>query len=101
MVEQNPARRIVMIVVPDRKATTLISIMERHIHPESIIYSNCWRGYSTVNEPFSEHMTVNHSVSFVDFITGVHTNTIEGNWSGLKQGVPVQFRIKKESKCIY
>ena len=89
-----------MIVVPDRKATTLISIMERHIHPKSIIYLDCWRGYLTGNEPFSEHMTVNHSVSFVDFITGVHTSTIEDNWSGLKQ-VHMQFRPKKESKYIY
>lgn len=94
MVERTPERRIIIIVVPDRKADTLITIMKKYIHPESVIYSDCWRGYSTVIDSFSDHFYVNHSVSFVDFITGVHTNTIEGNWGGLKQGVPVQNRTK-------
>lgn len=35
MVERTPERRIVVIVVPDRKANTLIAILKRYIHPES------------------------------------------------------------------
>ncbi len=94
MVERTNERRLVCVVVPNRTSQELILTMKKYIHPESIIYSDCWRGYSLVNTHFSDHLTVNHSVSFVDFISGVHTNTIEGNWVGLKQGVPVQNRTK-------
>ena len=94
MVERTPLRRIILVIVPERRCQTLISIMKRYIHCESTIYSDSWHRYSHVNDSFSDHYTVNHSVSFVDFITGIHTNTIEGNWAGLKQGVSFQQRTR-------
>ena len=37
-------------------------------------------------------MTVNHTLHFRDPQTGVHTNTIEGSWNGVKRSCPVRCR---------
>ena len=37
---------------------------------------------------------MNHSLYFVDPETGVHTNTIEGNWTGVKMMTPPRNRTK-------
>ncbi|KAI4292756.1 hypothetical protein PAPHI01_2030 [Pancytospora philotis] len=66
--------------------------MLRYVHPASIIYSDGWRGYSRVREHFAAHFVVNHSRHFVDLLTGAHTNTIEGNWSAVKEKIPRRSR---------
>ena len=38
---------------------------------------------------------MNHSVTFKDTITGIHTNTIEGNWAGIKKDIPFRSRSEK------
>lgn len=94
LVERTDKRRIILIPVKDRKSTTLIEIIKKYVHPESIIYTDGWKGYTTIKDNFLIHKSVNHSISFVDFINNVHTNTIEGNWAGVKQDLPIQYRTK-------
>ena len=43
---------------------------------------------------FNSHKTVNHSKQFKDPVTGVHSNTIEGNWSAIKRQTPVRCRTR-------
>lgn len=68
--------------VADRTAQTLIAVIRRRILPGSIIYSDCWRGYSRrdLEESGYTHLTVNHTYNFVDPITGAHTQHIERLW---------------------
>ncbi|KAG2196834.1 hypothetical protein INT46_001751 [Mucor plumbeus] len=55
----------------------LLPIEERNIDNIDLILKRyVKKGY--------KHMTVNHSKNFKDPVTGVHTNTIEGRWNGLK-----------------
>ena len=78
MVERTPQRKIILIKVSNRKAETLLPLIKRYIHPESIIYSDGWKGYCQLNDHFFKYETVNHSVTFKDTFTSIHTNTIEG-----------------------
>jgi hypothetical protein len=88
-VERTPERRMFAMVVPDRSADTLLAAIRERIHPESTIHSDLWRGYGGIESVLGmEHRTVNHSLHFRDPDTGVHTNTIEGTWNGLRIGIP-------------
>jgi hypothetical protein len=53
--------------------------MKQWIHPGTTIISDYWAFYSTVFEGY-QHKTANHSITFVDSITGAHTNTTESTW---------------------
>ena len=75
-------------VVQDRSAETLLPILIDNIHPESIVISDCWKSYNSVSKHFKEHLSVNHSLHFVDPKDPmVHTNTIESQWRVLKRNV--------------
>jgi transposase-like protein len=93
--ERTAEKRIFCIPVNDRKKNTLIPIMKSYISKDSIIYSDCWKSYSNVSRHFKSHLTVNHSLGFKNPTTGVHTNTIEGNWGAIKAQTPVRCRTSK------
>ena len=102
-VERTAARRMFAVVVADRTADTLLPLIARYIAPGSIVHSDCWRAYygiekmvDTEEESFGYiHRTVNHSVCYVNPDDGTHTNTIEGTWFGIKQGIRPRRRNKK------
>ena len=70
-------------VVEDRTANTLIPLVQRHVAPGSIIYSDQWRPYVQLRNLGYHHDTVNHSVEFVSD-DGVHINNLEGMHGHLK-----------------
>ena len=74
-----------MQLVDDRKADTLIPIIERVVRKGSIIHSDQWAAYRQLhNHPDYTYQAVNHSENFVDPETGVHTQAIESYWSKAK-----------------
>eukprot|EP01084_Bolivina_argentea_P002363 4354_1 len=83
LVERNSGR-CYLITVPDRSAETLIPIIRRIAGDASTVISDQWRAYLSLGDEGYVHVTVNHSVQFVDPLTGEHTNTIEGLWSNAK-----------------
>jgi len=86
-VEITPERRMFAVSVQDRSADTLRDIIQAHVLPGTIVRTDLWRGYRALADFGMEHQTVNHTEHFVDPVTGVHTNTIEGTWNGMKMHI--------------
>lgn len=95
MVERTDARKCIFIPVLKRNRQTLNSVIRVFVKENSIIYTDCWRGYNDLTLLGYTHLTVNHSKHFVDPLTKIHTNTIEGTWSALKRMFPARCRSLK------
>lgn len=68
-----------------RDARTLLPIIQRHVQPGSLVYTDEWAAYRRIQRALGfNHQTVNHSVNFVDPVTGVHIQHAESNWSAAK-----------------
>ena len=50
------------------------------------MYSDQWAAYNNVQQlqPVTQHGFVNHSLHFVDPVTGVHTQNVESYWNRVK-----------------
>ena len=62
-------------IIPDASGATLIPIIERKVVPDSIVYSDCWRGYNVLDVSDFHHFRINHSKLFADRHN--HINGIE------------------------
>ena len=94
-VERSEERRVFVVAVQDRCAQTLTEVIQQHVHPDSIVHTDLWKGYSSLNENTGmKHMTVNHSKGFINSETGVHTNTVEGTNFAVKRLIPIRCRIR-------
>lgn len=87
MVERQ-TRKLSMHVVGDRRKTTLMPILEKHVDKRAKIFHDDWASYRDLESYGYDHATVNHSKEFVS-PDGTCTNTIEGIWGLIKS------RIKK------
>jgi transposase-like protein len=95
-VERTTERRMFVITVSDRRAITLLSAIKTHVREGSIILTDLWKGYMQLNSELGfDHFSVNHSKNFRDPSTGVHTNTIEGTWNGIKLTIAPRARNKE------
>jgi transposase-like protein len=96
-VERTPERKMFAVAVQDRSAETLLDIVERWVHPGSLVYTDCWKGYKEdgLLDLEMHHSTVNRSLHFKDPETGVHTNTIEGTWAGMKEKISRRARTEE------
>ena len=72
-----------VIAVDDRKAETLLPIIQEHVVPGTTIHSDEWAAYNRMHALGYHHRTVNHSQEFVAE-DGTNTNTIEGLWGNLR-----------------
>lgn len=92
--------RIFMVVVENRTAETLLQCIESFIEKGTTIYSDCWKGYSKLHQhPNYQHLKVNHSISFKDAETGVHTNSIEASWYVQNSRCPQLYFYRRHAKA--
>ena len=64
-------------------SATLMPIIERKVVPDSIVYSDGWKGYNVLDVSDFHHFRINHSELFVDNQT--HINGIENFWNQAKR----------------
>ncbi|BHF70363.1 hypothetical protein SprV_0301341300 [Sparganum proliferum] len=71
--------------VNDRSWPSLRAVIKKWIAPGSVIVTDEWKGYARLASEGYRHLTVNHSVNFVDPVSRKNTNAIEAYWSRLKK----------------
>jgi transposase len=87
--------RVYTKVVDDTKADTLMPIIRQKIAPDSIVYTDCYRSYNTLDVSGFHHHRINHSTHFAEQKHN-HINGIENFWSQAKRvlrkynGIPKQ-----------
>ncbi|KAG0434404.1 hypothetical protein DMUE_5197 [Dictyocoela muelleri] len=96
MVERTIQRKIFLIGIDDKKATTLIPNIDKKVQCGSFIYIDGLRSYNSLNNEVYDHESVNHYENFIEPISCVHTQTIEANWSTIKRTVPMQARSEEK-----
>ena len=81
-------------IIMDAKTDTLMPIIRQKIKPDSIVYTDCWRGYNALDVSEFKHYRINHSKLFAN--KNNHINGIENFWNQAKRhlrkfnGIPKQ-----------
>uniref|UniRef100_A0A1X7UTL8 ISXO2-like transposase domain-containing protein n=1 Tax=Amphimedon queenslandica TaxID=400682 RepID=A0A1X7UTL8_AMPQE len=57
----------------------------KHVGPGTTIISDEWRAYSTLASRGMIHLTVNHSLIFINPMNSAHTQSIQSTWSQVKK----------------
>ena len=86
MAEVN-SRKIKLFYVEDRKESTLLPILLKHVHPKTTIWSDEWKAYVNLQNYLEKHETVCHSENFIGPETDTNTQLIECPWSHTKLNI--------------
>ena len=86
-------------IVQDAKAITLLPIIQKKVIPDSIVYSDCWKGYNTLDVADFKHYRINHSKRFAD--KRKHINGIENFWNQAKRHMRKFNGIPKENFWLF
>jgi transposase len=70
-------------IISDAKTHTLMSILERKILPDSVVYTDCYRSYNALDVSEFKHYRINHSKLFANKHN--HINGIENFWNQAKR----------------
>lgn len=89
--------KIYLQCVDDRSQTTLVPIILQVCRPNTIVISDQWRAYANLNL-FYEHLSVNHSLNFVDPTTLAHTQNIESYWGKAKMRAKIMKGV--DGNCL-
>jgi len=78
--------KVAAFVAPDATSKTVMGHIEQRILPGSIVYTDEWQAYWNVSRRGYDHRRIYHAEKV--YVSGdVHTNTIEGFFSLVKNGL--------------
>ena len=86
-------------VIPDAAGKTLAPIIERKVTPDSIVYSDSWRGYNALDVSSFKHFRINHSELFAEGRN--HINGIENFWNQAKRHMRKFNGVPREHFALY
>jgi transposase len=88
MVERGGKGRVMAFVTPDAKAATIFPIISERVLPETVVYTDDYPIYDKLSTHANryEHKRIQHKQN-VYVMGDVHTQTIEGFWSLVKNGL--------------
>ena len=69
-------------IIPDAHSDTLLPIIQDKVKPDSIVYSDGWKGYNALDVSDFTHFRINHSECFGKHHN--HINGIENFWNQAK-----------------
>ena len=104
-IERTPEKQIFATICKDRTADTLLNLIQKYVHPNSIIYSDMFKSYDQIFTRLGiRHHQINHSqgMRMIDFdetsneLKIYHTNNIEATWHVLKDSIPKRNQNKKD-----
>ena len=79
--------------IPDASSATLLPIIGRKVVPDSIVYSDSWRGYNVLDISDFHHFRITHSHLFAD-----KQNHISGIEHFLEPGQAAHAQIQRSSE---
>jgi len=79
--------RVEILPNNDRSAQAMLPLIQQHVLPGTTIMTDEWRAYHGLPAAGFGHLTVNHSLHFVDPQTGAHTQNIESTWRHMKRKI--------------
>ena len=75
-----------LVEVDRRDAATLLPLITNYVRPGTVVYCDECAAYNQLTATTGlAHHTVNHSLHFVNPVTGAHTQGVEGMWSTCKR----------------
>jgi len=86
-------------IIADAKAATLMPIIQEKVIPDSIVYSDSWRGYNALDVSEFKHYRINHSKLFADQHN--HINGIENFWNQAKRHLRKFNGVPKENFPLF
>ena len=86
-------------IIPDAKGDTLMPIIQDKIMLDSVVYSDSWPAYNTLDTSGFRHFRINHSKLFADKKN--HINGIENFWNQAKRHLRKFNGIPKENFHLF
>ena len=78
--------KVTAFVAPQATSKTVMGHIESRVLPGSIVYTDEWQAYWNVSKRGYDHRRIYHAEKV--YVSGdIHTNTIEGFWSLVKNGI--------------
>jgi transposase len=78
--------QVIATVIPNAQTKTLMPVVTQRVMPASLIYTDEWKPYENLPKAGYAHRRIHHASKV--YVSGdVHTNTIEGFFSLVKNGI--------------
>ncbi|KAG0440189.1 hypothetical protein DMUE_1920 [Dictyocoela muelleri] len=80
----------------NKKSNELLSIIYKKAFYGTILYGDCFQSYCNIDLSVYNHE--NHDIQKIsDILSGVHTQSIEANWSAIRRNTPKGGRLESEN----